>query len=345
MTAPAQARPAEQKDRVPTIGPEHGLPMPASLTRDPAKRVLFGADAWFRDGWDDLTRVAGPEGAEALAHDHALVLLKPDAVARRLLAPTLDWLQLRGAEVVASAAVDLDRHVMREMWQYQLNASTRDRRDLADQIVAAGPSLLLILRPEPSRVPASVRVSAWKGPADPARRAPGQLRHVLGGGNFLLNFVHAADEPADLARELAILLDAAPRERIIRRLLGSVSRNDAAEARSLAAVLEAASPAHDLELATALAGLERALTDASRRAPHTPEADALRRQAAARLAQVHRGETADWRGVLADLRAAGAELAPWDAIVLGTVLMDHTEPGVAQVLGSAARTWWSAEAE
>ena len=34
-----------------TVTAEHGLPVPAELSRDERKRVLFGADPYFRQGW------------------------------------------------------------------------------------------------------------------------------------------------------------------------------------------------------------------------------------------------------------------------------------------------------
>lgn len=313
----------------------HGLPVPPELTVDDAKRALFGADAWFRDGWEDLQRLAPPGRAIAVAQQHALVLLKPDAVAARLLHRSLDWFEDEGAAIVGSAAVQLDRQSFRAMWQWQLGASTRDRRDLGDAIVGVGPSLLVILRLPVASVPATVRVSASKGPADPTRRRPGQLRSALDGGNFLLNFVHAADEPADLARELSILLPAREREALIGGFAdGGATAGAPSAARALATALQDSAEAHDLDFAATLRRLGARIEAVSGGRPAGVQA-----RAAAQLAEIRHGRSRDWRGLLDAFRAAGIPLPVWDEIVVGTTLMDHSEPGVGQVLGSVSRQW------
>lgn len=317
------------------VGAAHGLPVPAGLTVDEAKRALFGADAWFRDGWEDLQRLSPPGRAIAVAQQHALVLLKPDAIAARVLHRSLDWFEDEGATIVGSAAVQLDRQSFRAMWQWQLGASTRDRRDLGDAIIGAGPSLLVIVRLPAASVPATVRISASKGPADPTRRRPGQLRSALEGGNFLLNFVHAADEPADLARELSILLRAAEREALISGFAdGGPAAGAPAAARTLATALQDAAEPHDLDFAATLRRLGDRLETLSGGRPAGAQA-----QAAACLAAVRRGGSRDWRGLLAALREAGVRASVWDEIVVGTTLMDHSEAGVEQVLGSVSRQW------
>ncbi len=336
MSAPVRT------EDVAVVGAAHGLAVPGELSVIEAKRALFAADPWFRDGWEDLVRLAPPGGAAAVAHDHALVLLKPDAVARRLLHLALDWFSDRRAEVVASAVVQLDRQSLRAMWQYQLNASTRDRRDLADAICAASPSLLLILRLPSAPLPATVRVSAMKGPADPARRAPGQFRAALGGGNFLLNFIHAADEPADLARELSILLEPAARDDVIRQLVEGDAVLGEEAARGLATQLEASTEAHDLDFGAALNRLELGLAAVAGLASSDTQ-EAARGEATAGLLALRLGEPANWRDLLSALDEAGAPAGPWDAIVIGTRLMDHSEPDVEQLLGSAARAWSGTE--
>ena len=200
------------------IGADHAEPLAASLSALPVKRALFAVDSYFRDGWDDLLEVV-PEPS-ALLHTHATLLLKPDAVAGRRLEAALDWLLEQGALVVAAERIRLDRHTTRAMWWYQWNVATRERRELADALVTAGESLLLVARLPDAPTPATLRLSNLKGPADPAKREPWQLRQRLDNDNFLINFVHTADEPADLVREFGILLDGPDRRRLSRRTPG-----------------------------------------------------------------------------------------------------------------------------
>jgi hypothetical protein len=51
---------------------------------------------------------------------------------------------------------------------------------------------------------AHARVAALKGPSNPYRGEPGQLRFELGACNRAINLIHAADDPLSTARELLI---------------------------------------------------------------------------------------------------------------------------------------------
>jgi len=50
------------------------------------------------------------------------------------------------------------------------------------------------------------RLTLLKGGNDPAGRAPGSLRSAAASPNRLLATVHTSDDPADVARELAVFL-------------------------------------------------------------------------------------------------------------------------------------------
>jgi len=62
--------------------------------------------------------------------------------------------------------------------------------------------------------PAAVRMSTLKGPANPAEQSPRHLRSALGTINYIINGVHTPDEPADVVRELSVLLTAEQRARV-----------------------------------------------------------------------------------------------------------------------------------
>lgn len=303
------------------IGPQHGHAVRPSLTRMPRKRALFAVDTYFRESLEDVERVAGAADA---VHDCGALLLKAEASAMRLLEPALDWLLERGARIVAADLCQLTRRTTRAMWQYQWNVATRDRRDLADMMLKAGPSLSLIVRLPPDPVPAAVRLSEWKGPADPARRLPDQLRYRLGPQNFLINYVHAADEPADVIREVGILFTPERRLAIYEAAVAGVDAE--ADARRLIAELYDRIPARDLTFDTLHARLARAV-----------EPDPVLRE---RLAAAAAGADRDWRGLCRMLDDAGIGLDRWDSIVLGTTLMEHTEPGLDQILGGVSGVEW-----
>ncbi|NJC74042.1 hypothetical protein HC031_30655 [Planosporangium thailandense] len=310
------------------LGAEHGTPLPESLSVLATKRALFAVDSYFRDSWEDLCELPA-ETVELILRHHALLLLKPDAVVGRRLTAALDWLRGQGT-VVAAEPVRLDRHTARAMWQYQWNAASRDRRDLADLICHdGGESLVLIVRMPADHRPATVRLSAAKGPADPERREPWQLRHRLGNENFLLNFVHAADEPADLVREIGVLFDAPRRRGLYRRLRDGADATGAA--RAAVERLYARTPARDLGLAALISRQDRRLD--GRDGP-TP------RELTAALEATEAGLNADWRGLCDLSERAGVPLDPWDRVVLGTHLMVASDAGTVPILaGVPVREW------
>nr|WP_240940076.1 AfsA-related hotdog domain-containing protein [Planosporangium flavigriseum] len=298
----------------------------------PGKRALFAVDSYFRDSWEDLCELP-PDAIEYILRHHAVLLLKPDAVVGRRLSAALGWLGEQGT-VVAAEPVRLDRHTTRVMWQYQWNVASRDRRDLADLIVRGGDSLLLIVAMPPGDRPATVRLSGAKGPAEPARRQPWHLRHRLGNDNFLLNFVHTADEPADLVRELGVLFDAPQRRKLYRQLRRGADATAAAQ--SLVARLYERTPARDLSLAGFVERMYQRL--AGRTGP------AVRTLASA-LEAMEAGLNADWRGLCDLAGVAGVPLDAWDRIVLGTHLMVASESGTVPILAGVPGSEWDRRSE
>jgi hypothetical protein len=301
-----------------------------------AKLVLFAVDSYFRDAWEDLRPL--PEGdVDLVLRRHALLLLKPDAVAGRRLLPALDWLAAHAAVVVAARRLDLGRHHARAMWQYQWNVATRDRRDLADQLLAAGSSLLLLLRLPAGGVPATVVLSSAKGPADPAGRRPGQLRERLGDGNFLLNYVHAADEPADLVRELGVLLDSRQRRAVLAEMLAGADAG--ARALALAGELYRDAPAHPLTVAPLLDRVDALVAAGDPAAGRATAALAAAGVTGADPVPAG-GRGTDWRALVSQLRACGVTVDRWDQIVLGTSLMAPSEPDRVPLLSGVPTRQW-----
>ncbi|WP_106399118.1 AfsA-related hotdog domain-containing protein [Actinocorallia populi] len=242
MTAVARLGEAQAEVPEATIGGEHAEPVPEALSALPRKRALFSVDGYFRDGWDDLLAVASDPWT--LLDRHAMLLLTPAAVAGRRLEAALEWLLEQDAVVVAAEPVTLDRHSTRAMWWYRWNAATRRRRELTEALARAGDSLLLAVRLPEAPVPATLRLNDLKGPADPARREPWQLRHRLDDGGSPVDLVHTADEPADLVREFGILLDRRDRRRVYADLVAGADRE--AGTRALIEELYRRSPGHDL---------------------------------------------------------------------------------------------------
>lgn len=218
---------------------EHTPPTPAGLlgswTRSPDKAEIFARDTWYLEASEQLagrTADAAAEGART-----AVLLIKPDGVCAGAAPAAVDWLLEAGYTIHDAAAARLGRNDIRALWLHQWNIASPERRGLADVIRSLSPSLVLVLgRDRVERdVPTSVELTAAKGPTDPAKRVPGELRHALPTDSYLLNFVHTPDEPADVLRELGIYFDTARRAQTIEHIL---SRHDSADvARTLAAEL------------------------------------------------------------------------------------------------------------
>ncbi len=315
--------------------------IPSYLSRLPRKRSLYAADTYFRESFEDLATVgAGRAGAsnplvERFCHEHALLLLKPDAVVTRRLRAVLHWVMTYGFSIVWAATVAIDRHGIRALWQYGLNAATRDRRDAADLYVTASDCLLLLLALPGRAEPASALLSEIKGPADPRSCRPGQLRYDVGSFNYQLNLVHAADEPADLLRELAVLCNHETRIALFQQILKrgtSITADRASEAFALVDQLEAATPAVDLELDRTL----RDLVVAADAMDGVGSSYPAIRELSYLIGRVRGRTSRDWRGVLRLAEQSGVPVTRWQRIVLATHLLDPYLPGSVSLLPDAS---------
>ncbi|HET8956365.1 MAG TPA: nucleoside-diphosphate kinase [Solirubrobacterales bacterium] len=209
------------------------------LTVLPEKAQRYREEVFCREAWRDVEAAAGDRARELL-HRHGLILFKPDGIAAGVVGEALDILGELGFEPAAGAVVQLDRHSTRWLWLYRFNVASVERVWLHDRINCSGPSLLVALRDRRAvpgeTIPAAVRITDCKGPSRPERRRADQLRTRLGVDDRLLNFVHTSDEPADVVRELGILLTSSERRLLLRQIVeGGVWTRWFAQRRSLLA--------------------------------------------------------------------------------------------------------------
>jgi hypothetical protein len=201
---------------------EHSLlesAVPDWATGLPAKRTLFDEDTYYLECWDDLSELFTAAQLRTFCERTSFLLVKPEALLTGRLPAIVDWLHGRGWVVGASWQVPASRHVQRGLWRYHWNAVTSQHRAVVDLLFAACPALLLLVRPERElTISATAALAAEKGPSKPHRRRAGELRANLGAYNGYLNFVHSPDEPADLIRELGVLVPAAERIAMIEDL-------------------------------------------------------------------------------------------------------------------------------
>lgn len=296
-----------------------------SLTADPRKRAAYRLDPYAREGLD----LFHSPSDRAWLYTTTFVVIKPDAVAGRRGGLVLDILEEEGWKPFAARPFTFDPVLTREIWRYQFNAASRQRIAVVDHLLGSSPSLLVLLRDtrRTDGLPASVRLTAAKGAADPQAAHARDLRTRFGRVNGLFNFVHTADEPADLVRELRLFCYRTGTAWLRAALTTAPpSAGEQCPARSLLAGLEADVPAHDLDSAQSLARL------------------AARSDGWGSLARDHgtRDAVRQWLSALdeADLPSGTAR---WDVLSVLTDWIDCNEPGVAPLLATVSATDWRKE--
>jgi len=284
------------------------------LSSLPEKRRLYSRDPHFRESMWDARQALGDEPF-AVLHRVALLALKPESLAGRRVDSLLRFLDDHGFTPIHVESFAYTRHINRELWRYQWNAATIEKMDLTDRINLALPTAILLLRDDgrPRELPTSVRLKALKGAALPERRDPGSMRAALEAPNRMLTFVHTADEPADVARELGILFDRPERRAIFEALEAKPSGDVTEQCRHLLEGLEARAPVADFDPERAW----RRVTRSARRGV----AAALQRE------RDHYLESGvlDWWPFLSLAEKAGTD--PWDVVAICAAVVEHQDVG------------------
>ena len=131
-----------------------------------------------------------------MAVEQTLVLVKPDAVQRRLAGEILGRFEARGLTMRAARLVHVDRDLAGE--HYAEHAEKPFFGELVD-FITSSPTLALVLEGEG----AIAVVRSTMGSTNPADSAPGTIR-----GDLALsmpdNLVHGSDSPESAAREVRL---------------------------------------------------------------------------------------------------------------------------------------------
>jgi nucleoside-diphosphate kinase len=131
-----------------------------------------------------------------LAAEQTLVLIKPDAVQRKLAGDILARFERRGLEIRAAKLLTVDRALAEE--HYAEHNEKPFFGELVDFITSA-PTLALVLEGESA---ISV-VRTTMGATNPPEAAPGTIR-----GDLALampdNLVHGSDSPVSAQREIGL---------------------------------------------------------------------------------------------------------------------------------------------
>jgi nucleoside-diphosphate kinase len=128
--------------------------------------------------------------------ERTLVLIKPDAVERRLAGRILDRFEQRGLTIAAARLLRVGTELAEEHY-----AEHRDKPFFGElvEFITSSPTLALVLEGES----AIQVVRTTMGATNPVDAAPGTVR-----GDFALampdNLVHGSDSPESAAREIAL---------------------------------------------------------------------------------------------------------------------------------------------
>ncbi|MEV0642256.1 hypothetical protein AB0I77_46550 [Streptomyces sp. NPDC050619] len=290
------------------------------FTRTGLKADLYEREPHFREGLADARDVWGTAFDETL-HQAALFMVKPEGqVTDGVVRVVRTFLDEQSYEVIAVRNVWLDRLMWREMWRYQLTSATLDRFAVSDEWLVLGPALLLALRAtRRHELPASVHLTSLKGSATLADQQPNTLRSRLRQANRMLSLIHVADEPADVLRELAVLLDRPERQEVLRRYLGDEMHPDDKQLLEDATAL----PKRSLDPVAALGRVEKTVLASGGEMP-----DVL----AAAFAAMRAGGRIRWAGFASAIDTYRPLIDPWDLVVLGTTHIEYDEPGTSKLL-------------
>ena len=129
-----------------------------------------------------------------------LILIKPDAVQRRLTGEILRRIEAKGYDIIA-----LDRLIATPDLLAEHYAEHVDKPFYPSivEYMTSGPLVSVVV--EGPRVVEGLR--SLIGAAEPTTAAPGTIRGDLGrdwGGSAMMNLVHGSDSPQSAEREIAI---------------------------------------------------------------------------------------------------------------------------------------------
>lgn len=179
------------------------------LTLNPTKKLVYQRDAHFNGAIGEAL-AAWPDERSLLSFlwNHTALLLRPEAIVARRSRSIFPILRVHGLTPVSVRRIHITPEQGHLLWRYQANVMTRGHLMLLQRLLAAGPSIYIILKDHSERrsTPAAGHVTYLKGPTLMNGRRPLHLRSLAGPAIAnILSYIHASDDPADFLRELAVL--------------------------------------------------------------------------------------------------------------------------------------------
>jgi len=308
--------------------------LPDWLSCFPEKLECYAADGYFLESWATLTGMHR-QGVFPLGRLWTLgsVLFKADTMLRGNGLRGLRFLEEQGFEIRVVREVGFSGARVEQFWRYSLDRLSRERVELLKYLQTVAPSLYVLVGSSGTddRLPCSLQVTELKGQVEVARRHAGNLRYAMGAPqSAFFNFVHTADEPSDLVRELGILFDATERRDVI---LDSIS-DSRPDAEGVYEALRARCRHSDLDFSLAIARL-RARIFAARNCSERERTDFVE---AVRGLQ-HTGYHA-WLQLRARLLTRDVRIEEIDAMVIAAGLIALKQNNPRQLFPSCEARHW-----
>ncbi len=184
-----------------------------NLTGQDVKATLFAYEPGFRESLYSLalSRRGSDEELGNEIRNVGLCLFRPDAIAHDKVRSALDYFSAAGLMPFMFTPVGITPDSARELWRYVLNIASGERLQLIDLLFGACDSILVLFEMQSplASLPCSVVMTDLKGRGMKVDRQGWELRSFLSSAHPLENYVHTADEPADVVREGGRLLGSA----------------------------------------------------------------------------------------------------------------------------------------
>lgn len=310
-----------------------------SLTAMRSKYDLYLMETYPRESWSSGWEIIDSRLVATLQRV-AILTIKPDGIVGRKAAACLEFMARNGYVPLFARRFAYTRHITRELWRYQWNVASIDRLAVSTLLNSLTDAVMIFFVDDTkdAQLPASVRLTGLKGSNVPAERSDRHLRCVLGGVNRIITYVHCADEPIDIVREIGIVFPADEVEQIYRDIDHALKNGGSPE--SVETVLSGVHDAHPrriLDLDPAIERFEELAGRPLARSHHVRDA-LFRAQAAVRGARMSEVPLS-WRSWIADCRGAGLDPDPWTEFVIGAHLIDGDRPEDWCILANGSSDW------
>ena len=257
----------------------------------------------------------------------AMFVIHAETIAARKAETVLSFLRRQGFALLLARPFEISMPMCETVWRFQANVQTPDSMAIRDAIYTHGTSIMLLLRdtrPYAGR-PASSRLTLLKGSPDPRNRDGDSLRSELGAINNIFGFVHCADEPLDVLRELAIMMPEPALSDLHSHLARTFADDTEYDCRSVVESVYAESPEHDIDSARALRRLLAAVAEV--------DGGGARAQTL-RASLVERDQNLDWFVFSKELRELGIDPLGWDPLIVAGDRVPYDVPGRVKLIPS-----------